>query len=69
VDGLKFVGRYGTATVTVPPLAKIEVTGRVWAVVLATVGDELEQADATTATPPRRVSAVLLSSTAVTERP
>lgn len=69
VEGLKFAGRYGTATVTVPPLAKAELTGGAWVVGLAMGGDVVLQEDAITATPPKRASAARLSSTEVTRRP
>lgn len=66
---MKFVGKYGTATVTVPPLAKPEVADGAW-LVGAAVGDDVPlQADAMTAMPPRRTNAAFLSSTEVTEQP
>ena len=62
---MKFDGRYGTATVTVPPLAKPEVTDGAW--LIGTTVDEVPlQADAMTATPPRRTSAAFFSSTEAT---
>jgi hypothetical protein len=66
---LKFFGRYGTATVTVPPLAKTEVTDGAWLIETAVGGDVPLQADAMAATPPRRASAAFLSSTEVTGQP
>jgi hypothetical protein len=69
VDGLKFVGKYGTATVTVRPFANKEVDGGAWLVGPVVGDDPLLQADAMTATPPRRASATCFSSTEVTGRP
>ena len=69
VDGLKFLGRYGTATVTVPPLAKAEAADGVWRFDAAVGGDVPLQADTMTATPPRRTSKAFLSSTEATRQP
>jgi hypothetical protein len=55
--------------VTVPPLAKTEVTDGAWLIETAVGGDVPLQADAMAATPPRRASAAFLSSTEVTGQP